>query len=282
MLIFKKKKPANKSPEIQVNAALPPDLIQQNQRLLRYIHSFYTIFYPRFDALILVDLFAGEDTFTLESGTLQPKYYLQSIDEDLFSKYIFMEEDLERAHKLKIRINRDYPGKNILIMEGSLDDNIDRLKPYLPVSGNDFRAAALGVLNLDNLNISFEQISKLSGLNMNLLVSLRLTLDDVNTPNYYCHENPGLLENFLGRSIDENEISKHCASNEIFYRFLVKELNNNLDQLGYKVSGHFFPWHSTLMEVPVCFCGFYSKTGAVKKLSNKVEGRTHIQLQMFS
>jgi three-Cys-motif partner protein len=248
----------------------------------QYIRSFVTHLAAKADEIILIDLFAGSGLYsTGYQKDLFPANALASLQTDLpIHKWIFCEPDFEKSKALKIRVNKYFRGKNVVLFENEPGQAIDKFRSYVPTSKNGYRVATLCIVDPFSLEMPFSTFEKLAGLGYSFLMVYNFHLDDHHNHRFYCREQSDRLHRFLGGHHEEKKLAD-TKSNLEFYKRLVQLHQNNMLMLGLNTSLSVHKLQSQWMQLPMYYAGFYSRQLTPKLVQKEVQAASTIQTHLF-
>ena len=264
--------------------AAEPWFIQKAQIIQDYLTAFVTNLAGKVDEIIFVDLFAGGGLYSL--GTKREIFAgtpLQALAQNLpIQRYVFCERDADQFKALKIRVNKYYRGKNVILLDGKPEELIDKLKLYIPVSKGNFKAAVFCVCDPFSLDIPFDTVEKLSNLGFNFLMPFTFALNKRLNYRYYLKEDKEKLKRYLGGNKDLDRLAKGSDSNTQFYKRLIQIYENNLLANGLNASTSVHKLDSGLMEMPVYYMGLFSRQYSTKAIQQDVEATHKTQFELFN
>ena len=232
--------------------------------------------------IVFVDLYAGSGLYSIgHQKQLFPSVALASLQYDLpVSKWIFCEQFSENAKALKVRVNKYFRGKNVVIFEAKPESLIDKFRTYIPQSKGAYKVAVFCVVDPFSMDIPFTTLDKLNDLGFSFLIPYTFSLGDRLDYNFYLNEEKERLNKYLGgfRDIEKLEDVK---SNAEFYKKLVKIQQNNMLMLGLNTTLSVHKLSSGLMETPLYHIGFYSKQLLAKTVSGDIQKQASTQFQLF-
>jgi hypothetical protein len=206
---------------------------------------------------------------------------LASLQTDLpVSKWIFCEQTPDNAKALKVRVNKYFRGKNVVILESKPENLIDRLKYYVPQSKGSYKVAVFCVVDPFSMDIPFSVLHELNDLGYSFLIPYTFSLNSRLDYKFYTKEQKSRLTKYLGES---NEIHKFegVKSNNEFYKRLVKTQQNNMLMLGLSASLSAHKLDSGLMEMPLYYIGFFSRQLSPKTVQHDIQERVVQQFSLF-
>lgn len=265
-----------------VTTAAEPWFKVKVQLIRQYFESFISHVSGRVNDIVFVDLYSGSGLYSVgHQKQLFPSAALTSLQYDLpVSKWIFCEESSENARALRVRVNKYFRGKNVVIFESKPDQLIDRFRSYVPQSKGNYKVAVFCLVDPFSIDIPFTTIDKLTDLGFSFLIPYTFSLGGRLDYTFYLKEQKERLNKYLGgfRDIEKLEDVK---SNLEFYKRLVKTQQNNMLMLGLNTSLSVHKLSSGLMEMPFYHIGFYSKQLSVKTVSGDIQNQASKQIQLF-
>lgn len=255
---------------------------QKIQTVRQYLTSFSGQLAGKVDDVIFVDLYAGNGLYSFGSRKeLFPAAALMSLSLDVpISRFVFCDSDADRLGTLKIRVNKYYRSKNVILLDGKPEDIVSRFDLYVPPSKGTYRSAVLCLCDPFSLEMPFDCIRQLADKGFSFLIPFTFALNDRVNYEYYLVESRERLKKFLGTDNLER-IEKDVDTNTTFYKRMVMIYQNNLLAMGFNGSTSVHKLDSGLMELPAYYMGFYSKNVATKDIQDEVESAHHVQFDLF-
>lgn len=254
------------------------------QIIQEYLTSFVTNLAGRADEIVFVDLFSGSGLYSL--GAKREIFAgtpLMALAQDLpIQRFVFCERDPEQFKALKIRVNKYYRGKNVILMDGKPEELIDKFKLYIPPSKSDFKVAVFCVCDPFSLDTSFELVENLSKLGFNFLIPFTFALNKRLNYKYYLKEEKEKLKRYLGGYKDMDRLEKGTENNAQFYKRLIQIYENNILAAGLNASTSVHKLDSGLMEMPVYYMGLFSREYSTKAIQHDVEATRNTQFELFN
>jgi three-Cys-motif partner protein len=160
------------------------------QVIHHYFESFVANVSGRVDDLVVVDLFSRNGfCSTGHQREIFPESMLSLLASQLpVSKWILCEEDPENAKALKVRVNRHFRQKNILIFEQHPSDLIDKFRYYVPQTRGRYKVATLCLVDPFNFKIELSVLEKLAALGFSFLIPYTFTLNNKINYHHYLTE----------------------------------------------------------------------------------------------
>jgi three-Cys-motif partner protein len=248
-----------------------------------YLSAFADSLAGKVDDIIYVDLYAGNGLYSLGANKeLFPGCALMALGLDVpITKFVFCEKEAEQFKILKIRVNRYFRNKNVVLLEGKPQELTDRLSMYVPQNKGDYKSAVLCVCDPFSLDISFETIEKLSDLGFSFIFPFTFALNDRITYRYYLKEGREKVKKFLGGHADIGLLEKGLDSNIHFYKRLVRIYENNMLSLGLNGSHSVHKLDSGLMEMPAYYISLFSKQFSAGSIQRDAEASKNAQFELF-
>ena len=248
----------------------------------RYLTSFVGSVAGRADSIVFIDLFAGNGIYSL--GARKDLFFAPSLGSLSLglpiSKYIFCEQDHQQAHLLKVRVNKYFRGKNVVLLEGRPEDLIEKFKVYVPASDSKNRVAVFCVADPFTLDLDFAALTKLADLGFNFLIPFTFVLNDRLNYKHYLKTARARLDKYLG-IVPGNDKLESIESNAQFYKRMVQIYDSNMLALGLNTSITTHKVDSGLIELPAYSIGFFSKKFSTKAIENDVRSMRHLQFDLF-
>lgn len=265
-----------------ITTAAEPWFKVKVQLIQQYFQSFVTNVSGKVDDIVFVDLFAGSGLYSIgHRKELFTATCLASLQTELpVTKWIFCEHSSENASALKIRVNKYFRGKNVVIFESKPDQLIDKFRSYIPQSKGSYKVAVFCVIDPFSIDIPFSLIHQLSDLGFSFLIPYTFSLNSRLDYRYYQKDHKERLGKYLGDSIDMDRF-KEVKSNLEFYKRLVRAQQNSMLMLGLNTSLSVHKLDSGLMEMPHYYMGFFSKQLSPKVLKQEILAESHSQLDLF-
>ena len=254
------------------------------QIIQEYLTSFVTNLAGRADEIVFVDLFSGSGLYSL--GAKREIFAgtpLMALAQDLpIQRFVFCERDPEQFKALKIRVNRYYRGKNVILMDGRPEELFDKFKLYISPSKGDFKVAVFCVCDPFSLDMPFELIEKLSQLGFNFLMPFTFALNKRLDYRYYLKENRERIKKYLGGYKDMDRLENGIDNNIQFYKRLIQIYENKILAAGLNAATSVHKLDSGLMEMPVYYMGLFSKEYSTKAIQQDVEATRNTQFELFN
>jgi three-Cys-motif partner protein len=265
-----------------ITTAAEPWFKVKVQLIQQYFQSFITNVSGKVDDIVFVDLFSGSGLYSIgHKKELFAATCLTSLQTELpVSKWVFCEHSAENASALKIRVNKYFRGKNVVIFESKPDQLVDKFRSYIPQSKGSYKVAVFCVVDPFSIDIPFTLIHQLSDLGFSFLMPYTFSLNSRLDYKYYQKDHKEKLSKFLGGPMAMDKF-KEVKSNLEFYKKVVRAQQNSMLMLGLNTSLSVHKLDSGLMEMPHYYMGFFSKQLAPKVLRQEVLAESHNQLHLF-
>lgn len=265
-----------------VTTAAEPWFKVKVQLIQQYFESFITNVSGKVNDIVFVDLYSGSGLYSIgHQKELFPSTALASLQYDLpVSKWIFCEPSSENAKALKIRVNKYFRGKNVVIFESKPEQLFDKFRSYIPQSKGNHKVAIFCVVDPFAIDIPFTTIDKLNDLGFSFLIPYTFSLTSRLDYKFYLKDQRERLNKYLGGFRDIEKLEE-VNSNFEFYRRLVKIQQNNMLMLGLNTTLSVHKLNSGLMDMPFYNMGFYSKQLSAKMISTDIQKQSTQQFQLF-
>ncbi|NJM24256.1 MAG: hypothetical protein HC859_00660 [Bacteroidia bacterium] len=252
------------------------------QVVTHYIRSFIAQAAAVADELVLVDLFAASGLYSVGyQRQIFASAMLGLMREPLpVSRWVFCEAQPELAAALKVRINRYFRDKNVLLFEQKPEELIDRLRFYIPKNKAGHKVAVLALADPFSLEPPYETLEKLATLGFSFLIPYTLPLNSRMGYEQYLHEQQPRLKRFIGNNYGLERL-KESSSQWHFYKRLVNVHQNNMLVLGLNPALSVHKLDSEWMDVPQYYIGFYGRQIAAKSVLRDVNASAAPQISLF-
>lgn len=263
--------------------AAEPWIKEKVSVIQQYLHSFVATLIGKVDEIVFIDFFAGNGVYSLGARKeLFPASALMSLSLDLpITKYIFCESKAEQLQTLKVRVNKYYRKKNVLLLEGKPDMLISKLQHYVPRSKGVFKVAVFCLCDSFSFDLHFNTIAQLAAQGYSFLIPFTFALNDRLNHRFFLKENRDKLRNFLNGPEDLGRLENEAENNYQFYKRLVQIYQSNMLALGYNLSVSTHRADSGLMELSAYQIGFFSKQVSTKVIQQDVQATRHTQFELF-
>lgn len=265
-----------------VTTAAEPWFKVKVQLIQQYFESFINNVSGKVNNIVFVDLYSGSGLYSVgHQKQLFPSAALAALKYDLpVSKWIFCEQSTENAKALKVRVNKYFRGKNVVIFESKPEHLIDKFRSYVPQSKGNYKVAVFCLVDPFAIDIPFTTIDKLNDLGFSFLIPYTFSLAGRLDYNFYLTDQRERLNRYLGGFRDIEKF-QDVKSNLGFYKKLVKIQQNNMLMLGLNTTLSVHKLSSGLMDIPFYQMGFYSKQLSAKTLSADIQKQSTLQFQLF-
>lgn len=259
-----------------------PWTLRKNQIIHHYLRVFTGTMKRKFNYLVYLDLFSGSGLKRIDKSQFTYGSPVLALDDsNEFSKYIFCERDPGNFDALRVRVNKYYRNKNVVVFNGDPNRMIDRIEYYIPDSTKKHKVSTFCIVDPFSLDIEFETIRLLAEIGVNFLFLIALPWKEKNAYKRCMNEERELLNAFLGMPCSEVLNDSKVNGNEVFFRNLVKGYHQNLKSLGYMASGSFYKIEESNLSIPFFFAGYYSSTRDTRKIHSEVLKKVVTQVRLF-
>jgi three-Cys-motif partner protein len=250
------------------------------QVIKEYLQAFVAQTYGRADEIVFIDLLAGSGFYSYGyQKMLIPMACLEALQTDPpFTKLIFCESDPEAAKALKIRVNKYFRGRNVVLFDHQPEEMPEKLRLYVPASKRNFKVASICLVDPFSLKFSFDLLSTLAAQGYSFLIPYTLPLNTRTDFRFYLTEEGEKVRTFLGH----NESSVFASNNNVeFYKKLVRVHQNNMLTLGLTVSLSAHKLESKMMDLPIFYVGMFSRQISAKSVGRDVRENNQRQFELF-
>jgi len=260
--------------------AAEPWIKEKTLVIAQYIQSYVNLHAGKGHELVFIDLFAGNGLYSLGARSelfAAPALLTLSLDLPV-TRYIFCAADQDQLNILKIRVNKYFRGKNVLLLKGKPEELVASLMHYVPVTPH--KASVFCLADSFSFDLEFETVQKLAGLQINFLIPFCFALNDKLNYRFYLRDARAKLCSYLTKE-GTDMVDRSTGNNRTFYKRLVQQYQTNMLALGYNLSLSAHKADSGLMELPVYQIGFFSKEFSTQSIRNTVEAAGHTQFELF-
>lgn len=247
----------------------------------RYVQSFIAHAAGRADEIIFIDLAAGSGLFSHgHQKHIFPGASLALLRDNLpFSRWILCEDQPAHAFALKARVQQWFRHRDVTVIDDPADRWIDALRAYLPKSNRGNKTAVLCLADAFSLSPAFALVDALAASGCSFLMPFTWPLNDRMSGNYYCSEQAGLLKAYLG--VGDVQRLAAAASNQQFYKHLVRMYQNNMLMLGLNTALSMHKLESNFMRLPAYHIGFFSRQFSSQAIQREVIRGEAVQTGLF-
>ena len=256
--------------------------LRKNQIIHQYLKAFTGTMKRKFNYLVFLDLFSGSGLKRI--GNSQYTYgspVLAMDDTNGFSKHIFCEQNSENADALRVRMNKYFRHKNVVVFNGNPNTMIDRLEYYIPGSSTRYKVSTICLIDPFSMDIDFETVKVLADLGVNFLIIISLPWTKKDYFKICINEERELLNSFLGMPWSQVSDNEDVSSDKVFFRTLVKNYHQKLRRLGYMAEGTFHKMESSNLSIPFFFTGYYYNTFGIRKVNSEALMKVANQIRLF-
>ncbi|MBX7126445.1 MAG: three-Cys-motif partner protein TcmP [Cyclobacteriaceae bacterium] len=237
----------------------------------------------RADDFTLVDLYAGNGLYSM--GTRRERFAgsaLAALGQDLpIHRYIFCEAEADQLGALKVRVNRHFRNKHVILLEGRPEHLLEKIKLYAPASRQGFASSLICLCDPFSLNPPFSVVQELAAHGFTLIVPFTFPLNAQMDFQFYLGPERHRLVTFLGREELVDRLAGQVGNNHDFYRKLVRQYELQLLALGYTCGLSTHKVDSGLMDLPVYHIALFSKELPARSVTHLVQAGSATQLSMF-
>ena len=252
------------------------------QLIQQYLSAFVNALANHVDEIIFLDLYSRNGLFCLGAKReIFPGIPLMALQQELpIAKYVFCEADEEQARVLKIRTNKYFKNKNIVLLNGKPETLIDKIKMYIPEPRKNHKVATLCVADAFGLEPGFDTIRQLSEHDFTFLVPFTFHLGKKIDYRFYLAKEKDKVKGFLG--VDPSGPEWKVGSNSIFYKQMIQHWETRARDLGMNTAVSNHKMDSGLMEMPTYSIGLFAKKYSAKAIQLDALAGSHIQFALFN
>lgn len=253
------------------------------QLIRQYVTAFVNALSRQVDEVVLVDLYSRNGLYCLGAKKeIFAGIPLMALQLDLpISKYVFCESDSEQARILKIRINKYFRGKNVVLLNDGRDQLIDKLKMYVPDSRKSHKVATLCIADAFGMEPGLDFIKQLLSHDFTFLIPLTFHLGKKIDHRFYL-SNKEKMKDFLGLEATADLGSGRIIDNQVFYRRLVQRLEAEAKEIGLNTSLSTHRLDSGLMEIATYNICLFSRKYSAKAIQHDALSGSTIQFALFN
>ena len=198
-----------------------------------------------------------------------------------FQRYLFCENNSEYAQALKVRIGKSYPDKHTVILEGDINQTIEKLPPYIPDKIAGAPAATLCIIDLQSFDLHYETLEILASMDVDFLLVNSFVHSEYYNYNFYLEEERETMNAFFGSSWARLAETSELNSDTSFFLLVVKAYLEQMKHLGYSVTGTLHKYKLENPLVPYYQIAYCTKSKVLKSLKQKAVMDTSKQIELF-
>lgn len=250
------------------------------QVIQEYLQAFLAETAGRVDEIVLIDFFSGSGFYAIGyQKEIVPMPSLLALQQDPpFTKVILNEAEPDAAKALKIRVNKFFRGRNVVLFEDNVDAVMEKLRFYVPPSKKNYKVAVLCLVDPFSLQLPFSFFEKMATQGYSFLLPYTFQLNSRMNHQYYLKEKRDELKEFIGPNATA---VLNATSNEDFYKKLVRAHQNNMLTLGLSAALSAHKMQSQMLELPYFNVGLFSKQLSTKTIVREVKESGQQQFQLF-
>jgi len=198
-----------------------------------------------------------------------------------FQRYVFCENNSDYANALKVRIGKSHPDKHTVIVEGDINQTIEKLPPYLPDRMGGSPTAILCIIDLQSFDLNYETLEILASMDVDFLLVNSFVHSEYYDYKFYLEEERETLNAFFGSAWARLAESSELISDTSFFLLVIKAYLEQIKHLGYNVTGTLHKYNLEKAPVPYYQVAYCTKSKALKTLKTKVVKDTSKQIELF-
>ena len=254
---------------------------------LGIIQSYIQAYHRRFDlrnkTKMLVYIGAGPGLVAtdnnVEAITGTPLEILAQPEQ--FQRYLFCEKNPEYAKALKVRIGKNHPKKHAIIVEGDINQTIEKLSPYLPEKIGSTQTAILCIIDLQSFDLDFETLKILAAMDVDIILVNSYVHTAYYNFNFYLEEERETMNGYFGSSWARLAETAELNSDISFFLLVIKAYLEQIRHLGYNVTGTLHKYNLEKELVPYYQVAYCTKSKALNSLKQKMVEATSKQIELF-
>lgn len=252
------------------------------QIILSYLRGYFNRLDLKNKRKILLDIGSGPGINQLDTGgTIVGTPLLGLSLKQRFTKYIFCDKNVDYTNALKIRVNKFFPNENVLILEGDININIEKIPPYILDPTRKSGTSILCLVDLFSYNMYFETIKFLSQYPVDFLFiqafpHLGSPSYSDNTDEYYQE-----LTNFFGKSWPSGSSHINVDNNVEFFMHGIKLYHQQMKSLGFHVTGSLQKYHPSPGSIPYYHISYCTKSRLFEEVKTKALQMVYPQMDLF-
>jgi three-Cys-motif partner protein len=210
---------------------------EEKHRLVSfYATLFSSAMKEKWDNRIYVELYAGAGYSRVRSTSkfIPGSPILALSVKDPFDKYIFCEEDPEKLHALKARVERIAPAAKVIYIPGDCNEVAADILAEIPAGSSTDTVLSLCFADPFDIGLKFETLRTLSaGRYIDFLVLLAVYMDANRAYKRYVMEDAVKVNEFLGSKTWREQWRVEESDGMSFPKFLAREFAKSMESLRY-------------------------------------------------
>ena len=198
-----------------------------------------------------------------------------------FQRHLFCEKNPEYASALKVRIGKKFPKKHVVIVEGDINQTIEKLPPYLPEKIGSSQTAILCIIDLQSFDLDFETLKILAAMDVDIILVNAYVHTEYYNYNFYLEEERETMNAYFGSSWARLAETARLNSDISFFLLVIKAYLEQIRHLGYNVTGTLHKYNLDKALVPYYQVAFCTKSKALNSLKQKMVEETSKQIELF-
>ena len=257
---------------------------QWHKEKLGIIRDYLTQYAKRLDnrnrSLVYLDIGAGPGLLQLDQHYL-PGTPLIALDSKIrFDRYILCERDTKYAQALKVRTNKYFAGENVLILEGDINNTVEKLPQFIPLQDKNSKVSVFCLVDVYSFDVHFDTITWLAELGVDFLFINALPFNEYQNHQLYLNEEREVLNLHMGIPWSQVEDGQEANTDVLFYMSVVKAMEKRMKSLGYHVATmlHRYPDEQAVPFFQSAYC---TKNKTLSTLKTEVVRAQHVQTSLF-
>ena len=198
-----------------------------------------------------------------------------------FQRYLFCEKNPEYASALKVRAGKYHPQKHVVIVDGDINQTIEKLSPYLPEKIGNSQTAILCIIDLQSFDLDFETLKILAAMDVDIILVNSYVHTEYYNYSFYLEEERETLNAYFGSSWARLAETAELNSDISFFLLVIKAYLEKIRHLGYNVTGTLHKYNHENALVPYYQIAFCTKSKTLNSLKQKMVKETSKQIELF-
>jgi len=254
---------------------------------LGIIQSYIKAYSNRFDlrnkTKMLLYIGSGPGMVTSDNNTeVRSGTPLHLLSSSQFQRYIFCDNNPDYLNALKVRVGQSHPKKQVIFLEGDINQSVEKLPPYLPDKTSGNITSILCIIDLQSFDINFETIEILADMNVDFLIVNSFVHTKYYNYKFYLEDERETMNAYFGSAWARLAESTELNSDVAFFMLVVKAYLEQFKQLGYNVSGTLHKYGIEDSLVPYYQIAYCTKSKALNSLKQSAVKDVSKQTELFN
>lgn len=215
-----------------------PWAIDKHEMISYFSSLFAKSMKKKWDCRLYIDLYSGAGKYQIE-GTdkivLGSPLLALNINNP-FDKYIFCEKDPAFLEALKARVQRYFPDRDCMFVEGDVNNSLDQLFSIIPKFSSKYSGLTLCLVDpYRTADLSFNTLETIAHTIFTDFLILIPSFMDINrNERYYISEDNHIVDNFLGSADWRIAWADPSRPPRAFGVFIAEQFCRRMEGIGYK------------------------------------------------